>query len=141
MKCDFSKNEFLPGFVSFGGGRYMCPGRWYALQELHIFISTLFHKYNMTLESKFPEPVSGCLIIFTSPNTSNIQVCKFKHNSSRIRSCLHNIRNIGQAIPIFISVEPRNYSSYQERKLGNFFSRMFVTLKKLKSCFILLKMK
>ncbi|XP_067931990.1 24-hydroxycholesterol 7-alpha-hydroxylase-like [Watersipora subatra] len=54
IKCDFSKNEFLPGFVAFGGGRYMCPGRWYALMELHILISLLFYKFDMKLEGKLP---------------------------------------------------------------------------------------
>ena len=25
--CDLEKNQFLNGFVGFGGGRYQCPGR------------------------------------------------------------------------------------------------------------------
>ena len=58
MECDFSKGAFLPGFVAFGGGRYMCPGRWYALMELHMIISMLFHRYDMSLDSKLPAPVS-----------------------------------------------------------------------------------
>ncbi|KAF6030541.1 CYP39A1 [Bugula neritina] len=55
LTCDFTKNEFLPGFVAFGGGRYMCPGRWYAIMELHMIITMLFHKYSMTLESTLPK--------------------------------------------------------------------------------------
>ena len=27
LECDLEKNQFLDGFVGFGGGRYQCPGR------------------------------------------------------------------------------------------------------------------
>ncbi|XP_013405648.2 24-hydroxycholesterol 7-alpha-hydroxylase-like [Lingula anatina] len=72
-KADLEKNVFLEGFVAFGGGRYQCPGRWFALMEIHIFIALLLHKFDMKLVSNVPnlsplhlvgtqQPVGKCLV-------------------------------------------------------------------------------
>lgn len=31
LECDIDKNQFLPGFIAFGGGRYQCPGRYMSM--------------------------------------------------------------------------------------------------------------
>ncbi|XP_039604877.1 24-hydroxycholesterol 7-alpha-hydroxylase isoform X1 [Polypterus senegalus] len=53
---DLEKNVFLEGFVAFGGGRYQCPGRWYALMEIQMFVSLTLYKYEFTLLDALPKP-------------------------------------------------------------------------------------
>ncbi|XP_071755563.1 24-hydroxycholesterol 7-alpha-hydroxylase [Centroberyx gerrardi] len=55
-KADLVKNVFLEGFVAFGGGKNQCPGRWYAIVELHMFVAMIFYKYNFTLRKPLPKP-------------------------------------------------------------------------------------
>ncbi|XP_046568307.1 24-hydroxycholesterol 7-alpha-hydroxylase-like [Haliotis rubra] len=57
-KADLDKNVFLPGFVAFGGGRYQCPGRWFALLEIHMFIAMFLQRFDCKLIDSLPEPVS-----------------------------------------------------------------------------------
>lgn len=59
---DFSKSTFPQGFVAFGGGRYMCPGRWYAIMELVMVISLFFHQFDITLDDEIPQPVRESMI-------------------------------------------------------------------------------
>jgi 24-hydroxycholesterol 7alpha-hydroxylase len=54
--CDFDKFQFLEGFVGFGGGRYQCPGRWFALMEMHLFVAIILSKFHFELLDKVPEP-------------------------------------------------------------------------------------
>ncbi|XP_003387846.1 PREDICTED: 24-hydroxycholesterol 7-alpha-hydroxylase-like isoform X1 [Amphimedon queenslandica] len=56
LECDIDKNQFLPGFIAFGGGRYQCPGRWFALMELHLYISMILKLLDMTLIDEVPKP-------------------------------------------------------------------------------------
>ncbi|XP_052709047.1 24-hydroxycholesterol 7-alpha-hydroxylase-like [Crassostrea angulata] len=54
---DLEKNLYLEGFIAFGGGRYQCPGRWYALMELQMFIALLLFKYKVNaLSDHVPSP-------------------------------------------------------------------------------------
>ncbi|MGH0129593.1 UNVERIFIED_CONTAM: hypothetical protein FKN15_012744 [Acipenser sinensis] len=55
-KANLEKNVFLEGFVAFGGGRYQCPGRWYALMEIQMFIGLILYKYELTLLDSLPKP-------------------------------------------------------------------------------------
>ncbi|XP_076872857.1 24-hydroxycholesterol 7-alpha-hydroxylase isoform X2 [Brachyhypopomus gauderio] len=55
-KADFVKNVFLEGFVAFGGGKNQCPGRWYAIMELHLFITLILYQFEFTLLDQVPEP-------------------------------------------------------------------------------------
>ncbi|KAJ8270653.1 hypothetical protein GJAV_G00117640 [Gymnothorax javanicus] len=55
-KANLAKNVFLEGFVAFGGGRNQCPGRWYALMEMHMFVTLILYKYDFTLLDPLPKP-------------------------------------------------------------------------------------
>ncbi|KAG9347568.1 hypothetical protein JZ751_005137 [Albula glossodonta] len=55
-KADLVKNVFLEGFVAFGGGRNQCPGRWYALMEIHMIVTLILYKYELTLLDPLPKP-------------------------------------------------------------------------------------
>nr|XP_022293629.1 24-hydroxycholesterol 7-alpha-hydroxylase-like [Crassostrea virginica] len=48
---DLEKNLFMEGFIAFGGGRYQCPGRWYALMELQMFVALFLYRYKVSLVS------------------------------------------------------------------------------------------
>ena len=52
------KNQFLPGFNGFGGGRYHCPGRWFALMELQLMVAMTIKMFDMELLNIVPQPVS-----------------------------------------------------------------------------------
>ncbi|KAK2181469.1 hypothetical protein NP493_388g01005 [Ridgeia piscesae] len=58
--ADLSKNQFLKGFLSFGGGRYQCPGRWFGLMEIQLFVAMVIYKYNITMMGPVPDVVSTC---------------------------------------------------------------------------------
>ncbi|XP_078069858.1 24-hydroxycholesterol 7-alpha-hydroxylase [Mustelus asterias] len=72
-KADIEKHVFLDGFMAFGGGRYQCPGRWFALLEIHMFAALILHKYEFTLLDPVPkesplhlvgtqQPVGSCRV-------------------------------------------------------------------------------
>ncbi|XP_043538738.1 24-hydroxycholesterol 7-alpha-hydroxylase isoform X1 [Chiloscyllium plagiosum] len=54
-KADIEKHVFLDGFLAFGGGRYQCPGRWFALLEIQMFAALILHKYEFTLLDPVPK--------------------------------------------------------------------------------------
>uniref|UniRef100_H3AEJ7 Cytochrome P450 family 39 subfamily A member 1 n=1 Tax=Latimeria chalumnae TaxID=7897 RepID=H3AEJ7_LATCH len=54
-KADLEKNVFLDGFVAFGGGRYQCPGRWFALMEIHMLVIMMLYSYEFTLLDPLPK--------------------------------------------------------------------------------------
>ncbi|KAI4872636.1 hypothetical protein NFI96_016794, partial [Prochilodus magdalenae] len=54
--ADLVKNVFLEGFVAFGGGKNQCPGRWYALMELHLFVTLILHKFEFIIMEPVPKP-------------------------------------------------------------------------------------
>ena len=44
-------------FIAFGGGRYKCPGRLFAMMEMQMFVSVLLCRFDMELvEKKVPLP-------------------------------------------------------------------------------------
>ncbi|XP_072263523.1 24-hydroxycholesterol 7-alpha-hydroxylase isoform X2 [Pyxicephalus adspersus] len=49
------KNAFLAGFIAFGGGKYQCPGRWFALMEIHMLVVLFLYKYEFQLLDPFPK--------------------------------------------------------------------------------------
>ncbi|XP_078256272.1 24-hydroxycholesterol 7-alpha-hydroxylase isoform X3 [Rhinoraja longicauda] len=49
------KRGFLDGFMAFGGGRYQCPGRWFALMEIQLFAALILYKYEFTLLDPVPK--------------------------------------------------------------------------------------
>lgn len=54
--CDINKGQYLPGFVAFGGGRYQCPGRWFAMMEMHLYIAMVLKILDITILDPVPEP-------------------------------------------------------------------------------------
>ena len=59
------QQQFLPGFNGFGGGRYHCPGRWFALMELQLVVAMTIKMFDMQLLDTIPQPVS----------TASVQSC------------------------------------------------------------------
>lgn len=58
LDCDLDKKQFLPGFVGFGGGRYQCPGKWFALMEMHLFVAMVISLFDLELRDPMPQAVS-----------------------------------------------------------------------------------
>ncbi|KAM4772597.1 24-hydroxycholesterol 7-alpha-hydroxylase-like [Rhinophrynus dorsalis] len=54
-KANLEKNYFLDGFVAFGGGKYQCPGRWFALMEIHMIVILMLYKYEFHLLDPVPK--------------------------------------------------------------------------------------
>uniref|UniRef100_A0A8C5M9U8 Cytochrome P450 family 39 subfamily A member 1 n=1 Tax=Leptobrachium leishanense TaxID=445787 RepID=A0A8C5M9U8_9ANUR len=54
-KANLEKNVFLDGFVAFGGGKYQCPGRWFALMEIHMLVVLFLYKYEFHLLDPVPD--------------------------------------------------------------------------------------
>ncbi|XP_063079822.1 24-hydroxycholesterol 7-alpha-hydroxylase [Engraulis encrasicolus] len=67
-QADLVKNVFLEGFVAFGGGKYQCPGRWYAIMELHMFVALILYKFDFTLLDPLPKPSSLHLVGTQQPD-------------------------------------------------------------------------
>lgn len=55
QSAELEKNLFLPGFIAFGGGRYQCPGRWFALLELHMFLAQFLQRFHCQLLGPVPD--------------------------------------------------------------------------------------
>ena len=49
---DLSRFDFLP----FGHGRYSCPGNVFAMNEMLLFLSMMFHNFAMRLVNPIPSP-------------------------------------------------------------------------------------
>jgi cytochrome P450 len=47
---DLSRFDFLP----FGHGRYSCPGNVFAMNEMLLFLSMMFHNFAMRLVNAIP---------------------------------------------------------------------------------------
>ncbi|XP_033113228.1 24-hydroxycholesterol 7-alpha-hydroxylase-like [Anneissia japonica] len=56
LAADLEKNFFLDGFIGFGGGRYQCPGRWFALMEIHVLITLILQKLSLKALDPLPKP-------------------------------------------------------------------------------------
>ncbi|XP_078503772.1 24-hydroxycholesterol 7-alpha-hydroxylase isoform X1 [Lissotriton helveticus] len=54
-KANLEKNAFLGGFMAFGGGRYQCPGRWFALMEIHLVVVSILYKFDFVLLDPVPK--------------------------------------------------------------------------------------
>lgn len=56
------RNQFPKGFVPFGGGRYQCPGKTFAIMEMHLFVVMVLTMFEMEMKDPFPSEVSQCFI-------------------------------------------------------------------------------
>ncbi|XP_068921923.1 24-hydroxycholesterol 7-alpha-hydroxylase isoform X1 [Petaurus breviceps papuanus] len=67
-KANLEKNAFLDWFVAFGGGKYPCPGRWFALLEIEIYVALVFYKYQFNLLDPFPKQNFNRLVGIQKPS-------------------------------------------------------------------------
>uniref|UniRef100_A0A6J0UDA3 Lanosterol 14-alpha demethylase n=1 Tax=Pogona vitticeps TaxID=103695 RepID=A0A6J0UDA3_9SAUR len=54
-EANLEKNTFLESFVAFGGGTHQCPGRWFAIMEIHMLVVLLLLKYECRLLDPLPK--------------------------------------------------------------------------------------
>ncbi|KAJ7345932.1 hypothetical protein JRQ81_001882 [Phrynocephalus forsythii] len=54
-EANLEKNSFLESFVAFGGGAHQCPGRWFAIMEIHILVLLFLLKYECQLLDPLPK--------------------------------------------------------------------------------------
>ncbi|XP_056419884.1 24-hydroxycholesterol 7-alpha-hydroxylase [Hyla sarda] len=54
-RANLEKNVFLDGFVAFGGGKFQCPGRWFALMEIQMLLVLMLYKYEFQLLDPVPK--------------------------------------------------------------------------------------
>ncbi|XP_048791312.1 24-hydroxycholesterol 7-alpha-hydroxylase isoform X6 [Lagopus muta] len=54
-EANLEKNAFLDGFVAFGGGKHQCPGRWFAIMEIQLFVVLFLYKYQFVLLDAVPK--------------------------------------------------------------------------------------
>lgn len=64
-KANLEKHTFLDYFMAFGGGKFQCPGRWFALAEIQVYIIFILYKYDCRLLD--PLPKQSCLHLVGVP--------------------------------------------------------------------------
>ncbi|ERE89288.1 24-hydroxycholesterol 7-alpha-hydroxylase isoform X2 [Cricetulus griseus] len=64
-EANLDKNAFLDCFMAFGGGKFQCPGRWFALLEIQICIILVLYTYDCSLLD--PLPKQSCLHLVGVP--------------------------------------------------------------------------
>ncbi|XP_069461906.1 24-hydroxycholesterol 7-alpha-hydroxylase [Ambystoma mexicanum] len=67
-KANLGKNVFLDGFVAFGGGRYQCPGRWFALMEIHLVLVSILYRFEFVMLDPVPKQSNSHLVGTQQPN-------------------------------------------------------------------------
>ncbi|XP_064506790.1 24-hydroxycholesterol 7-alpha-hydroxylase isoform X2 [Pseudopipra pipra] len=53
-EANLEKNAFLDSFVAFGGGKHQCPGRWFAIMEIQLFVVLSLYKYEFVALDAVP---------------------------------------------------------------------------------------
>ncbi|KAM5262900.1 24-hydroxycholesterol 7-alpha-hydroxylase [Ctenodactylus gundi] len=74
-KADLEKHVFLDGFMAFGGGKFQCPGRWFALFEIQICIVLVLYKYGCSLLDPVPKQSDLHLVGVPQPERQ----CRIKY--------------------------------------------------------------
>ncbi|XP_027742380.1 24-hydroxycholesterol 7-alpha-hydroxylase isoform X2 [Empidonax traillii] len=54
-EANLEKNAFLDSFVAFGGGKHQCPGRWFAIMEIQLFVVLFLYKYEFVALDAVPK--------------------------------------------------------------------------------------
>uniref|UniRef100_A0A672UE47 Lanosterol 14-alpha demethylase n=1 Tax=Strigops habroptila TaxID=2489341 RepID=A0A672UE47_STRHB len=54
-EANLEKNAFLDSFVAFGGGKHQCPGRWFAIMEIQLFVVLFLYRYEFVLLDPVPK--------------------------------------------------------------------------------------
>lgn len=74
LECDLeNKRQFLEGFIGFGGGRYQCPGKWFALMEMHLFVAMVLNMFQLHTLDPIP-PTSPLHLIGTQQPEADCRV-------------------------------------------------------------------
>ena len=64
-----AKSPNADKFIAFGGGRYQCPGRWFALMEIQVFVAVLVSCFEMELlGGVMPRPSPEHVVGVPHPN-------------------------------------------------------------------------
>ncbi|XP_074253967.1 24-hydroxycholesterol 7-alpha-hydroxylase isoform X2 [Saimiri boliviensis] len=66
-KANLEKHYFLDCFMAFGGGKFQCPGRWFALLEIQMCIILILYKYDCSLLDPLPKQSSLHLVGVPQP--------------------------------------------------------------------------
>ncbi|XP_037586081.1 24-hydroxycholesterol 7-alpha-hydroxylase isoform X2 [Cebus imitator] len=66
-KANLEKHCFLDCFMAFGGGKFRCPGRWFALLEIQMCIILMLYKYDCSLLDPLPKQSSLHLVGVPQP--------------------------------------------------------------------------
>uniref|UniRef100_A0A2K5F6L4 24-hydroxycholesterol 7-alpha-hydroxylase n=1 Tax=Aotus nancymaae TaxID=37293 RepID=A0A2K5F6L4_AOTNA len=66
-KANLEKHCFLDCFMAFGGGKFQCPGRWFALLEIQMCIILILYKYDCSLLDPLPKQSSLHLVGVPQP--------------------------------------------------------------------------
>ena len=72
------KSAPTDNFIAFGGGRFQCPGRFFAMMEIQMFVSVLLCRFDMELvEKKVPSPSPRHVVGVPYPETQcYVKMCK-----------------------------------------------------------------
>ncbi|XP_065586482.1 24-hydroxycholesterol 7-alpha-hydroxylase [Cyrtonyx montezumae] len=68
-EANLEKNAFLDRFVAFGGGKHQCPGRWFAIMEIQLFVVLFLYKYEFVLLDAVPKESPLHLVGIQQPLT------------------------------------------------------------------------
>ncbi|XP_034376990.1 24-hydroxycholesterol 7-alpha-hydroxylase isoform X2 [Arvicanthis niloticus] len=66
-EANLDKHIFLDYFMAFGGGKFQCPGRWFALLEIQLCIILVLYKYECSLLDPLPKQSSLHLVGVPQP--------------------------------------------------------------------------
>ncbi|EDL23411.1 24-hydroxycholesterol 7-alpha-hydroxylase isoform 2 [Mus musculus] len=66
-EANLDKYIFLDYFMAFGGGKFQCPGRWFALLEIQLCIILVLYKYECSLLDPLPKQSSRHLVGVPQP--------------------------------------------------------------------------
>eukprot|EP00731_Ephydatia_muelleri_P030117 Em0021g640a len=89
LSCDLDKNQFIDGFVGFGGGRYQCPGRWFALMEMHLFVTMALRMFEFELLDPIPQPSPLHLVGIQQPATAcRVKVKHLSQPTTKMGACM-----------------------------------------------------
>ncbi|XP_010616114.3 24-hydroxycholesterol 7-alpha-hydroxylase [Fukomys damarensis] len=54
-EANLEKHAFLEGYMAFGAGKFQCPGRWFTLLQIQIYIILILYKYDCRLLDPLPK--------------------------------------------------------------------------------------
>ena len=72
------KPSAADNFIAFGGGRFQCPGRWFAMMEMQLFVSVILCVFDMELlKVEVPSPSPKHVVGVPHPDSPcYVKMCK-----------------------------------------------------------------